>query len=273
MKPLFLEGAQTSARRSFGSRVRSRQGPARVPSPARSPASAGGGAARWCPRVPPPAGRSRPSPAPRRRAPGPTPRAGRAARRVVELDKPGPPQQRAQRRVAKRGPVEFGEMGVAAGPIEQQGIADVIEATGHPSGPSMRGRRPRRSLEKPSTFFRNSWARGLAAPPAGRPIRVAAAAARPLDPCNGPKNGTKAQGKQSANQEQNKEQTKSKTKQYQRKTKANHRRNTGVTDITAREAGRRQYRSGNQGRTKDCQGTVEGRPRDRQGNLSSDKSG
>ena len=47
----------------------------------------------------------------------------------LQFGKSGPPQQRPQRRIAERGPVEFGEMGVAAAccAIEQQGIADVVE--------------------------------------------------------------------------------------------------------------------------------------------------
>ncbi len=45
---------------------------------------------------------------------------------VAQFLKPGPPQQRAQRRIAERGPVEFGEMRVAA-PVLEHGIADVIQ--------------------------------------------------------------------------------------------------------------------------------------------------
>ena len=41
--------------------------------------------------------------------------------------KPGPPQQRPQRRIAQRGPVEFAEMRVAAGVVQQQGIADIVK--------------------------------------------------------------------------------------------------------------------------------------------------
>ena len=46
---------------------------------------------------------------------------------VAQLRQSGTAQQRAQRRVAKRGPIEFSEMGVAAGIVQQQGIADVIQ--------------------------------------------------------------------------------------------------------------------------------------------------
>jgi hypothetical protein len=49
------------------------------------------------------------------------------AGRVTEFAEPGPPQQRAQSGIAERGLVELGEMGIAAGAVEQQGIADVIE--------------------------------------------------------------------------------------------------------------------------------------------------
>ncbi len=48
-------------------------------------------------------------------------------RRVVQFGKTGPAQQRPQRRIAERGPVELAEMGVAAGIAQQQGIADVIQ--------------------------------------------------------------------------------------------------------------------------------------------------
>ena len=85
-------------------------------------------AARWYRAAPRPAGRSRPSPAPRRRAPRINASRRRLQpRRVVQFGQPGPAQQRPQRRIAERGPVEFGEMRVAAALAEQQRIADVVE--------------------------------------------------------------------------------------------------------------------------------------------------
>ena len=49
------------------------------------------------------------------------------ARRLAQLEKPGTAQQRAQRRIAKRRPVELCQMRVAAARVEQHRIADVIE--------------------------------------------------------------------------------------------------------------------------------------------------
>ena len=46
---------------------------------------------------------------------------------VAEFGKPGPAQQRAQRGIAERGPIELSEMRVAAGIFAQQGIADVVQ--------------------------------------------------------------------------------------------------------------------------------------------------
>ncbi len=66
----------------------------------------------------------------RRRRRGRAPSASRrpASRgAVVEFGKPGASQQWPQRRIAERGPVELGEMRVAAGAVQQQGIADVVE--------------------------------------------------------------------------------------------------------------------------------------------------
>ena len=48
-------------------------------------------------------------------------------RRVAQLGKPGPPQQRPQRRIAQRGAIEFAEMRVAAGIFQQQRIAHVVQ--------------------------------------------------------------------------------------------------------------------------------------------------
>ena len=46
---------------------------------------------------------------------------------VAQFGEAGPAQQRPQRGIAERGPVEFSEMRVAAGIAVQQGIADVVE--------------------------------------------------------------------------------------------------------------------------------------------------
>ena len=46
---------------------------------------------------------------------------------VAQLRQAGTAQQRTQRGVAERGPIEFSEMGIAAGIVQQQGIADVIQ--------------------------------------------------------------------------------------------------------------------------------------------------
>ncbi|MHC2255320.1 hypothetical protein ACVILK_005012 [Bradyrhizobium embrapense] len=46
---------------------------------------------------------------------------------VLQRRKPGAAEQRAQRRIAERGPVEFSEMGIAAAIGLQHGIADVVE--------------------------------------------------------------------------------------------------------------------------------------------------
>ena len=48
-------------------------------------------------------------------------------RLVAQFGKPGPAQQRPQRRIAQRGPVEFAEMRVAAALVQQQGIADIVQ--------------------------------------------------------------------------------------------------------------------------------------------------
>jgi hypothetical protein len=48
-------------------------------------------------------------------------------RLVAQLGEPGPAQQRPQRRIAERGPVELGAVRVAAGGLEKQAIADVIQ--------------------------------------------------------------------------------------------------------------------------------------------------
>src|SRR5258707_5477547 len=47
--------------------------------------------------------------------------------RVLYLEKPGPAQQRAQRGIAERGLVEFGEVLVAAASVQQHGIADIVQ--------------------------------------------------------------------------------------------------------------------------------------------------
>ena len=75
---VFRERAQADARRSGGSRARSRR--ARQRGRALPPAAEGGGR-RSSPAVRPPAGRSRPSPARRRRARGSAPRAAAPAAR------------------------------------------------------------------------------------------------------------------------------------------------------------------------------------------------
>jgi hypothetical protein len=49
------------------------------------------------------------------------------ARLVAQFGKPGPAQQGPQRRIAERGLVELGEVRVAAGMVQQQGVADVVE--------------------------------------------------------------------------------------------------------------------------------------------------
>ena len=46
---------------------------------------------------------------------------------VAQFGQPGPAQQRAQRRIAERGPVELGEMRVAAAIGSGAGVADVVE--------------------------------------------------------------------------------------------------------------------------------------------------
>src|SRR6516225_10510886 len=48
-------------------------------------------------------------------------------RRLVELRQPGSPQQRPQRRVTQSGPVEFGEVRIAAGAVQEKGVADLIQ--------------------------------------------------------------------------------------------------------------------------------------------------
>src|SRR5215472_11094532 len=46
---------------------------------------------------------------------------------LVKLRQPGSPQQRSQRRVTQRGLVEFGEVRIAAGAVQEKGVADVIQ--------------------------------------------------------------------------------------------------------------------------------------------------
>ena len=46
---------------------------------------------------------------------------------IAQFRQSGPAQQRAQRRIAQRGPVELAEMTVAAVIFQQQGIADIVE--------------------------------------------------------------------------------------------------------------------------------------------------
>ena len=46
---------------------------------------------------------------------------------VTQFGHPGAAQQRAQRRIAERGPVKLAEMGVAAVVFEQQGVAHLIQ--------------------------------------------------------------------------------------------------------------------------------------------------
>ena len=89
-------------------------------------------------------------------------------RRVVQFGKPGPPQQRAQRRIAERGPVEFGEMRVAAGAVQQQGIADVIERRAVLPGRQRAVGGPGEVLKRHEISFRAIWPH---VPPAA-PIRV-----------------------------------------------------------------------------------------------------
>ena len=74
-------------------------------------------------------------------------------RRVAQFGQPGPAQQRPQRRIAERGPVEFGQMRVAAGGVAAAGDRRRHRATGRPSGPSARGRRHRRNPENSWNFF------------------------------------------------------------------------------------------------------------------------
>ena len=101
---------------------------------------------RWYRAAPPPARRSRPSPARPRRAPRISACAQAVQPRLVaQFGKPGPAQQRPQRRIAERGPVEFGQMRVAAGCRRAAGDRRRRTATGRPCGPSARGRRRRRN--------------------------------------------------------------------------------------------------------------------------------
>ncbi|OIQ76886.1 hypothetical protein GALL_414290 [mine drainage metagenome] len=78
-------------------------------------------------------------------------------RAVVQFGKPGPPQQRAQCRIAGCGPVEFGEMGVAAGAIQQQGIADVIERRAVLAGRQRAVSGPGEFLKRHESSFRAVW--------------------------------------------------------------------------------------------------------------------
>src|SRR5712671_158540 len=49
------------------------------------------------------------------------------ARLVAQFGKPGPTQQGPQRRIGERGLVELAEVRVAAGMVQKQGVADVVE--------------------------------------------------------------------------------------------------------------------------------------------------
>src|SRR5882762_7004155 len=49
------------------------------------------------------------------------------ARLVAQFGKPGPAQQGPQRRIGERGLVELAEVRVAAGMVQKQGVADVVE--------------------------------------------------------------------------------------------------------------------------------------------------
>ena len=106
--------------------ARSRRG--RAPGPAPRPAAGWGGAHRYRPSA--------------RRSGAPTAaQSGSASSRarvsasrsacqpafVAQRRQPGPAQQRPQRRIAERGPVELAEMGVAAAVVQQHGIADVVQ--------------------------------------------------------------------------------------------------------------------------------------------------
>ena len=72
---------------------------------------------------------------------------------IAQFGKPGPAQQRPQRRIAQRGPVELAEMRVAAADISAAADRTHHTATGRPCGPSARGRRRRRAVENVMEFF------------------------------------------------------------------------------------------------------------------------
>ena len=72
---------------------------------------------------------------------------------VAQFGQPGTAQQRAQRRVAERGPVELAKMGVAAAVFEQQGVAHFIQRRAVlPGGQGAKGRPGDVSKIHPKSF-------------------------------------------------------------------------------------------------------------------------
>ena len=167
-----MRGAVADHALDLGERAARRRWPA--------PARASDATARWCRAARRPAGRSPPSPASAssRARDQRLAQARPAAPASRQFGQAGAAQQRPQRRIAERGPVEFAEMGVAAMAVEQQRDRRRRTATGRPSGPSARGRRRRRNTESSCKLFRALPSPGRRRPRPARRRRLPKPASR-----------------------------------------------------------------------------------------------
>ena len=106
---------------------------------------------------------------------------------VAQFDKPGPAQQRPQRRIAQRGLVEFGQMRVAAGVVPEQGIADIVKRRAVLPGRQRAVGGPGDVLKLHRISFR-----AIGPPVPARPRPATAVASAVSNPCKSLKNYTNA---------------------------------------------------------------------------------